>query len=418
MINIGYACLAIAVPGSGMKNTLMKNATGEHLFELIEHNLTALERLIDYNIRQGIKLFRISSDLIPFGSSIAGELPWPDVFSEKLTRIGGLIRAFGMRVSMHPGQYTVLNSPDPLVVERAIADLAYHTQVLDAFGVGSECKIILHLGGVYGDKEQAIGRFIHRYQELPAAIKRRLVLENDDRLFNIRDILEAAKIAGFPVVYDNLHNAVNPADPSKTDADWIRTTAATWGPNDGRQKIHYSQQDPAKRIGAHSPWIKADLFLDFYQTIQGETLDIMLEVKDKNLSALKCLNLVSNHAIKHLENEWARYKYTILEHSPVIYQSIRTLLKSKTDYPVREFYELIEAALSQSIVMGQATNAADHVWGYFKNQATASERRRYSDLLSKYEAGESRLELVKNHLLKLAVKYQEDYLLTGYYFDL
>ncbi len=418
MINIGYACLAIAVPGSGMKNTLMKNATGEHLFELIEHNLTALERLIDYNIRQGIKLFRISSDLIPFGSSIAGELPWPDVFSEKLTRIGGLIRAFGMRVSMHPGQYTVLNSPDPLVVERAIADLAYHTQVLDAFGVGSECKIILHLGGVYGDKEQAIGRFIHRYQELPAAIKRRLVLENDDRLFNIRDILEAAKIAGFPVVYDNLHNAVNPADPSKTDADWIRTTAATWGPNDGPQKIHYSQQDPAKRIGAHSPWIKADLFLDFYQTIQGETLDIMLEVKDKNLSALKCLNLVSNHAIKHLENEWARYKYTILEHSPVIYQSIRTLLKSKTDYPVREFYELIEAALSQSIVMGQATNAADHVWGYFKNQATASERRRYSDLLSKYEAGESRLELVKNHLLKLAVKYQEDYLLTGYYFDL
>lgn len=418
VINIGYACLALAVPGSAMKNCTLKNAGPDHLLALIQYNLEALEKLIEYNIAQGILLFRISSDLIPFGSSLAMDLPWREVNRARLARIGALINDSGMRVSMHPGQYTVLNSPDEGVVQRAVADLAYHTGVLDGLGVGSQGKIILHLGGVYGDKASAIQRFIERYQELDPAIKRRLVLENDDRLFNIEDILQAQASGGFPVVYDNLHNAVNPSGQSLADRDWIKLARSTWKPEDGPQKIHYSQQSPAKRIGAHSQSIQAGLFLEFYKEVEDLEVDIMLEVKDKNLSAVKCLNLVTDRGIEALEEEWSRYKYTVLERSPNTYQAIRQLLKSKTEYPVREFYRLIESALASAPIPGQAVNAAQHVWGYFKDQAAPGEKKRFEGLLDKFLAGEIRLELVKNHLARLAGKYQETYLLQGYYFDL
>ena len=117
-MRIGYACLAIAVPGSEMKSCTQKNASPERLLSLIEHNLNSLQILIDYNICNNIRLFRISSDLIPFGSSLSAELPWQEIFSEKLLAIGQKILRSEMRVSMHPGQYTVLNSSDSLVAER------------------------------------------------------------------------------------------------------------------------------------------------------------------------------------------------------------------------------------------------------------------------------------------------------------
>ncbi len=300
-MNIGYACLAIAVPGSNMKNCTLKNSNKENLLSLIDHNLNSLETLIDYNIQNGISLFRISSDLIPFGSSEAYDLPWQNIYSKKLSIIGNKIIGSGMRVSMHPGQYTVLNSPDISVVKRAIQDLNYHTKVLDCLGLGPEHKIVLHLGGAYGDKEKALERFISRFKELGESVRRRLVIENDDRSFNIGDVLKTSAVIGVPVVFDNLHNALNPADSDTSEINWITKCAVTWKSHDGQQKIHYSQQNIEKKTGAHSVSINIDIFLDFYRQLNGMNLDVMLEVKDKNISALKCINCTSNRGIKMLE---------------------------------------------------------------------------------------------------------------------
>lgn len=415
-MKIGYACLAIAVPGSEMKNCTLKNATEKRLLSLIEHNLNSLNSLIDYNIRNGIKLFRISSDLIPFGSSLASELPWENIYAELLNEIGLKIVGAGLRVSMHPGQYTVLNSPDDTVCSRAVKDLHYHEKVLSCLGLGSEHKIILHLGGVYGDKKQAIKRFVSRYKELTPAILSRLVLENDDKLFSIRDVLDTAIAAGMPVVYDVLHNSVNPADNVSTDIDWITRCSVTWKKSDGPQKIHYSQQSPAKKPGAHSESIQIDTFLEFYQKLSGLDVDVMLEVKDKNLSALKCLNCVSNRSINMLEVEWARYKYLILERSPERYLAIRKLLQDKKAYPALEMYHMIETSADITIDVGNSVNAAQHVWGYFKEKASESERTRFQRILKKFTSGETGIQPVKNMLLMLARKYQDDILLTGYYF--
>lgn len=398
-----------------MRTCIQRNATEERLLSLIKVNLSSLETLIDYNARNEIHLFRISSDLIPFGSSVAKQLPWQNIFQEKFGAIGQKIRDAKIRVSMHPGQYTVLNSPDPAVVERSVEDLVYHSKVLDALGLGSEHKLILHLGGAYGDKSQAKSRFVSHYRNLDASIKSRLVLENDDTLFNIRDVLETVATIGAPVVFDNLHNQVNPADKNITDFEWIKRCSETWNTVDGPQKMHYSQQNPEKKPGAHSDSIDVQVFVDYYKELAGMEIDIMLEVKDKNLSALKCIHCVSNSGIRRLEEEWARYKYLILERAPHIYQKIRELLRDKHSYPAQSMYQMIEAALTLPVVAGHAVNAAQHVWGYFKSRASESEKKRFGLLLSRLISGEGTAAAVKSHLLSLALKYNQDYLLNGYY---
>lgn len=415
-MSIGYACIAIAVQGSDLKSCTLKNANEDRLLSLIGNNLSALENIIDYNVLNGIKLYRISSDLIPFGSSVAVKIPWHQIFSLQFSSIGQKIADAGMRVSMHPGQYIVLNSTSSSVVERAIQDLNYHAKVLDALGLNNEHKLVLHLGGVYGNKIQAMNRFLLNYRYLDPAVRNRLVLENDDTMFNISDVLEVSAAGDIPVIYDNLHNAANPADKAKGDYDWIKLCAATWKSGDGVQKVHYSQQNPTKKSGAHSESIELDAFLDFYNQISGVNVDIMLEVKDKNLSALKCINCVENRGIRALETEWARYKYSILERSPCMYESIRALLKEKTSYPAVEMYHLIEKAYGTPVQKGSAVNAAQHVWGYFKNKATQAEKSRFERMLKKFHSDEVSLASLKNCLYGIAKKYNEDYMLNGYYF--
>jgi len=416
LIRIGYACLAIAVPGSDMKSCNLKNAARDHLISLIGHNLDSLEKLIDYNIDNRIGLFRISSDLIPFGSSAALDLPWESIYSDKLAIIGCKIIHSGMRVSMHPGQYTVLNSPTDSVVEKSIQDLAYHAKVLDSMNLGPEHKLVLHVGGVYNDKNQAKKRFITCYNGLASSIKKRLVLENDGVLFNISDVLEIADAIGIPVVYDNLHHATNPADSYHSDYHWIKRCTSTWGKHDGPQKVHYSQQHTEKRRGAHSEFISIDSFLAYYRQFDDMELDIMLEVKDKNMSALKCIHCTNENGINVLEVEWSRYKYYVLEKSPEIYNRIRQLLRDKKEYPALPMYQWIEEAFHMPFIAGFAVNAIEHVWGYFKYKTNDIEKKRFQSLMQKFIAGETSLQAVKNNLLKLAGIYHEDYLLKGYYF--
>jgi UV DNA damage endonuclease len=415
-VRIGYACLTIGVPGTEIKSCTLKNADEVRLVSLVAHNLESLENMVDYNIQNGIMLFRITSDIIPFGSSVAAGMRWEAMFPDRLSRISRKIKGAKMRVSMHPGQYTVLNSPDEDVVKRAAADLEYHARVLDSMDLGPEHKIVLHTGGVYGDKKQAMRRFLWRYANLSPTVRARLVLENDDTAFHIGDVLEIASAAGIPAAYDCLHNAVNPADRELSDADWIARCAPAWRESDGAQKIHYSQQHPDRKPGAHSGTIAINEFMEFYGRIAGREIDVMLEVKDKNLSALKCIHCTRSRGIAALESEWARYKYSVLERSQADYLRIRRLLSDKKGYPALDFYRMVESALRMPVSAGQGANAAQHVWGYFKGKASAGERLRFEDKLSRFLRGEASLASIKACLKRLAVKYDEKYLLRSYYF--
>ena len=418
-MSIGYACLNIGTPNTNIRSVMQRNATPEKLTEVTEHNLAALERMIDYNHKNDIKLFRISSDLIPFGSSPVNTLAWPEIHKEAFDRIGSKIRKSGMRVSLHPGQYTVLNSPTEDVVERAITDLVYHDKILIALGTDQTNKIVLHVGGIYGDKKEALERFEQNFRRLPEAVRNRLIIENDDRLYNIEDVLTLAHRLHVPAVYDNLHHAINPPPSGGTDPYWIAEGKKTWKAADGNQKIHYSQQALDKRPGAHTDTINLETFLTFHEQLEDKQIDIMLEVKDKNLSAIKCQNAtIAAPKTVLLEKEWGRYKYAILEKSPSVYQAIRTLLKDKEVYPVQEFYRLIDTAFAEEPHPGYAENAAAHVWGYFKKHATDTERKQYEKNLANYRNNTGTLATLKRQLFKIAEKYEVDYLLQSLYFYL
>ena len=415
-MSIGYACLAQAVSGTDIKGCLLRNADAQRLRALIAHNLRSLETMVDYNRDNGIRLYRISSDIIPFASSPVNLVPWEEEFRKQLLEIGAKIRASGMRVSMHPGQYTVLNSQTAETYDNAVKELLYHAQFLDALQVDSTHKIILHIGGVYGDKAQATERFAQRYARLDLKIRRRLVIENDDRSYHIGDALSLGLETGIPVVFDNLHHAANPPPEVRTDAEWIAACRATWREGDGPQKTHFSQADASKRRGAHSASIAADDFLRYWKSLSLPRPDIMLEVKDKNISALKCILLTEPMGIGALEKEWGRYKYLVLEHSQRAYQDIRMLLKDKSAYPAPTFFRMVEEALAQEPITGSAVNAANHVWGYFKHLANAKQKERVSALISDYALGKAPPERVKRSLYALAEEYRQHYLLESYYF--
>lgn len=418
-MNIGYACLAVGVPETQIRGCTIANANDSRIFQLTEYNLEAVGRMLDYNGQMGIRLFRISSDIVPFAGNPVNTMDWPSVFGPQLAALGHKAKSFGIRLSMHPGQYSVLNSPRTDVVQATIRDLEYHTTFLDAMGLGSENKIILHIGGGYGNHREAMDRFALHAEALSPRIKSRLVLENDERIFNIEEVLELSETVKVPVVFDLLHHQANPNAPGGSPELWIEAAAKTWGPLDGPPKLHYSQQDKGKKTGAHSVTISLDDFMEFIELVRPYNPDVMLEVKDKNLSTVKCINaLAKDKKIARLEQEWGRYKYNVLEHAPNGYRDIRKLLKEKAGYPVKDFYDKIEESLGAPVTAGNAKNAAEHVWGYFKSQVEPAEKARFERLLLGFGREKNAARSMKTFLLKLQDKYTDEYLKKSLYFYL
>jgi len=142
-------------------------------------NVRDLITLIQWNEDNRIRFMRISSELFPFASHLQRGYAL-DYATEDLKAVGDLANKLGHRLTTHPGQFTQLASPKPAVVEASVRELEYHTQMLDLMGLGPDSVIIIHLGGVYGDKASTLTRFKENYKKLGPRIKARLVLENDE----------------------------------------------------------------------------------------------------------------------------------------------------------------------------------------------------------------------------------------------
>lgn len=280
---LGYACLCPSLPDSSPKGTILRNATPARLRELIEVNLDRFGRVLRYNVEHGIRLFRISSDIIPFGSHPINEVRWWDEYRDRLADLGAYIRAHDLRVSTHPGQFTVLSTADPKILAAAVRDLEYQARLLDALGTDTRHKLVIHVGGAYGDKPAAIRRWVAAARGLPEDVRHRLVLENDERLFGVDDVLEAATAADVPVVFDVLHHRVYAGGDADLPAV-LRRVFATWRPDrDGPPKLHYSTQAIGQRAGAHAEHVDPTEFRRFLDIAPQEiAFDCMLEAKAKD----------------------------------------------------------------------------------------------------------------------------------------
>ncbi|MGH4138146.1 UV DNA damage repair endonuclease UvsE [Clostridium sp.] len=412
-MKIGYACIPLTVNARTNRRLTLKNFSEKMFLEVVEQNLIDLREILENNEKYSIKLFRISSDIIPLGSHSINEVNWHKYFESELKEIGEFIKKCSMRVSMHPGQYTVLNAEKEDIVEKAIKDLEYHSRFLDDLGVDSSNKIILHIGGGYGDKDLAMNRFIENFKRLSASVKNRLVIENDDRTFNINDLLFISGKINIPVIFDNLHHECN-HEIEMSIKKIMSKVVKTWKKEDGSPKVHYSQQDLCKHLGAHSKTIMVKEFLKYYEEVKEFNLDIMLEVKDKDISAIKCNLIVSNmnKILKHVivERQWAKYKYLLMEINYKYYKECSRMVKEKCS--IQYFYEYIDEIMNLGVEDGSFINTAEHVWGYVKNNATDREQMHFKKLLLDMEHKEK----VKLYLKKLCDKYSAEYILSSYYF--
>lgn len=415
---IGYACMNMDIYPNDYKTCRKDRITHERLTALITHNLEVLERTIDYNILQHNAMFRVSSSLIPFGSSPLNTVDWVHDFHDRFEIMRQKIKDNDIRISVHPGQYTVINSLDEKVVNASIAELRYHVQILECLAPMRTSKMILHVGGIYGDKQAAMRRFIDVYNyRLDERIKRHLIIENDDRLYTVEDVLSIAAQIPIPVVFDNLHHATNPSLENESLESIVKRVAATWKPEDGRPKMHYSQQAAGKRSGAHSETIDLDQFIaDYMEIYSYVTTDIMLEVKDKNRSFVK-VNALMYPSHRILEQEWAHYKYWVMARSQNAYNMLRELFKDNRPVDPTVFYGIVDRLRDLPFNIKAQTNALQHIWGYFKHLATHAEKQHYAKLFGAIANDASTLNPCIRYLKRLADKYAVEYLTSSYYFN-
>lgn len=288
-MKIGYPCINLGLPCRPSRTLRLGSLSPDRFHATVEGNLRCLEEIVHWNGARGILFLRITSDLVPLASRPENLFPWAEEFAEDLARIGGLIRSFGMRISMHPGQYTLLNSPRREVVAAALADLRYHALLLDLLGLDRTAKIQIHVGGVYGDRKAAGERFAAAADTLVDAVRDRLVVENDERLYSFSDVLELRAKTGLPVVFDAFHHALH--GDGRSPAEALGAQAETWTPADGLPIVDYSSPLPDGRRGSHAHALNERDFARFLAESAPHDFDLMLEIKDKETSALRALAL-------------------------------------------------------------------------------------------------------------------------------
>jgi len=292
---IGYACINLSTGIPLNRTCRLANASEQKLLELVKSNIDGLEKVLHWNVENNIFHFRISSDIIPFASHEVNKIEWWKVFSEELSSIGKYIEENNIRVAMHPSQIVNINSPRPEVVESSVKELDWHVKLLDSMGLPLSHKVVFHTGGVYGDKSAAMKRFVKVYKTFPENLKSRLTLENDDKSYNVRDVIKINQETGIPLVFDNLHHSVlNEGTPEDKDIESIlKIFFATWNKDKEIPDIHYSSQKQNARPGSHAESIDIKEFQTFYNQFKHFEFDIMLETKDKDISALKVIKLLT-----------------------------------------------------------------------------------------------------------------------------
>jgi UV DNA damage endonuclease len=276
--------------------------SGPHL----RYSLGALRRILDHMQRHDLRMYRMATALAPYASH--PDLPqFHDQISQceqELADIGATARERDIRLSTHPGQYTVLNSDKEDVRAAAIAELEVQAQLLDAMGLGSEAVVVLHVGSVAGGRGVALDRFCAGFDRLSERARARLVIENDDRSFGLVDVVELAQRTGLRVVFDVLHHRCH--DPHGIDdADALGAALDTW-PERVVPKIHFSSarldvEERRVRVGRRverrmvlpQPRAHADLvdpvgFERFLRdAARGRDFDVMLEAKAKDVALLR-----------------------------------------------------------------------------------------------------------------------------------
>ena len=285
--HLGYACIN-ATLGTKSRTVRLANLRTEAVVPVITQNLDDVLAALQWNVAHDLRFFRVSSDLIPFGPLPAFPFDWAEAFDWKFREIRRLVKAEGVRVTSHPGQYTVLNSPREEVVQNSVDELDFQAKVLGLMGGDT---MTLHVGGAYGDKPAAMDRFAQNLDRLGDDARARLAIENDDTTYTLEETVALAERTGLRVIVDLFHHILNPSGET-----WdvglvglLDRAMATWGKNP--PKLHLSSHKPGTRTG-HADYLDmadVDALIGIMDQVGDPeaVYDLMLEAKKKECAVLE-----------------------------------------------------------------------------------------------------------------------------------
>lgn len=288
--HFGYACVNETLKEQGVivGSTLRFNSFSiEKVNDVILKNIIALDKVTQWNISNGIKYYRVHSDLFPFFDHEKdlyklNDLPQGKSFVSYLAKIGQENKANGIRLSCHPGPFTILASPNDSVNAKTIKSLDMHYligQLLEQ----EDWNINFHIGGTYGNKQETADRFCRNYDKLNDNIKKNITIENDDKesQWTMVDLYELIyKKVGVRLCFDYHHHLLNSGGVSYQEASAL--AFSTW-PDDQIPETHYSESAEGKNPVAHSDYVSKEI-PDFKPDV---LYDVMLECKAKELALLQ-----------------------------------------------------------------------------------------------------------------------------------
>jgi len=259
--------------------------TRERIIDTYRNNVNEHLRILPTIIETGIKSFRLSSSLFPL-FEFCGELARNDQqLLEGLATLGNNFKKAGIRVSTHPGQFTVLSSDKQQVVDNSIKELEYHAWIFDQMGFDRSPYYAINIHGGKKGKSEQLKEVI---ESLPETVRNRLTLENDEKCYNVKSLLEISNKTGTPIVLDTHHFTFNDDDLSLDAA--ISETISTWGnikplqhlsnTEKGLENASYTQRRSHSQYIHYVPEQQLHL-------MRENLVDVDIEAKAKNLAVIQ-----------------------------------------------------------------------------------------------------------------------------------
>jgi UV DNA damage endonuclease len=308
-LRLGYVAIALNLPKTTSSSTVTyatySKLTNEEsrinkLKSTTLSNLDDLHKILQYNVENQIHFYRITSALIPLATHPDVMWKYRDMFSKDFKRIGDLVRKQQMRVDTHPDEFNVINSVKDEVVVATERNLWPHVHLFEDIDY-PEGKMVLHVGSSAGGKEEALERFKVNFRKFPKEITSRLMIENDDKTFNVKEVLSLCKELNAPMVLDAHHHLCN--NDGEELKDYICEIFDTWNGQSLPAKFHFSSPKESERDRKHADYIDAEAFVRFIDLCKevNRDMDVMLEAKKKDLSLYKLAD-----DIEELRPQWKR----------------------------------------------------------------------------------------------------------------
>lgn len=288
----------------------------QKLYDLMVGNIESVRKLVERvgELDENLRMVRLGSDILPVYTQSTWGGYWrdPDVraYCERaFGEVGALARQRNVRLSMHPGQFTVLASANEGIVERSIDEFEYHADMARWMGYGQsfqDFKINVHISGQQGP--DGIRR---AYKRLSPEARNCITIENEEITHNLNTCLELADLV--PIVLDIHHHWINSGEYIDPSDERVQRVIGSW--RGVRPTCHYSVSREDVLV-SHTPSVRPDLqallaagykkqkmraHSNFYWNDEvnewalgfNEQFDIMCEAKGKNIASFKLAKLLA-----------------------------------------------------------------------------------------------------------------------------